>query len=871
MTVANRLRSPMYVSDRALPPEEVTVNTIESLLRIPNLASGRTEEQLVAAFSGEDGLVTDPDFLPGVSSLYPDPNQPPASAPPDVTWRRVSGTLYFPTGKTPRLLQGVLESGSFLGALAAVAAARGGELLLDLIVSDDSAGGGAYTFQFFKHGCWQAVVVDNYLPCLADEERLAFACSAVVGELWPSLLEKAYAKVHGSYYALAGGSVHEALVDLTGGVGFKVKTDTPEGQAAAADGGLWADLCAWLGSKSIIGAVAKRPAPARQRFRPDVIPESEEGATTSEALAQEFAAGMEGGGEDEQQEQQGPYGLVYGQTYSVLEARAVNDNIRLVRLHCPWPRGVWTGPWATGSAEWDYPAVAGKLDSFAASLEDEATFWMPFADFVAFFNRLHVCRMFPPTWHQLTLHCGWQGPSAGGPYYLPPPEPTFGGGASSAAERSGGEVSTTTSNGNGNGTGSGAALVSSTWCCNPQFRMTVKKAAEVVVCLGQQDPTVAHRCHVPKRHRKRAIGLQILKVPLDSLGRRWEVKAGDVVADLAPSTSREVCATFRASPDFAYVVVPHAGRAGEEGAFVLRTLSSSPMEVEQLPAPLCLVVGGHWSGFLAGGGRGSAAWGSNPQYMISASHKAQVVASLTRLDLKYAIIKAPHDPALDLDLTLVAPEKGPEGPGRRASARDSEVIAATSLQGGAPSNEEAVLAVTLEPETPYLLVPSLATPGTEAPYELRLMSAVPLELVPLPEMQTMQLAGEWTAETAGGCNVNPLWRRNPKFHIVLATFGRVRITLARAPGKKPRHPVDDMLGLYILRAAGPDGEIKGDPRRAVVAESTFMPQPDTTAEYELNGGCHYVIMPCTYGPGRTGRFSLAVSSATGFQLRSLQS
>ncbi len=29
------------------------------------------------------------------------------------------------------------------------------------------------------------------------QERLAFACSAVVGELWPSLIEKAYAKVRG--------------------------------------------------------------------------------------------------------------------------------------------------------------------------------------------------------------------------------------------------------------------------------------------------------------------------------------------------------------------------------------------------------------------------------------------------------------------------------------------------------------------------------------------------------------------------------------------------------------------------------------------------------------------------------------------------
>lgn len=29
VSVANRLRSPMYVSDRALPPEDVTVSTIE--------------------------------------------------------------------------------------------------------------------------------------------------------------------------------------------------------------------------------------------------------------------------------------------------------------------------------------------------------------------------------------------------------------------------------------------------------------------------------------------------------------------------------------------------------------------------------------------------------------------------------------------------------------------------------------------------------------------------------------------------------------------------------------------------------------------------------------------------------------------------
>jgi hypothetical protein len=60
-----------------------------------------------------------------------------------------------------------------------------------------------------------------------------------------------------------------------------------------------------------------------------------------------------------------------------------------------------------------------------------------------------------------------------------------------------------------NGHFSQQPLPSSTWCCNPQFRLTVQKPTEVVLSVGQADPRVVHRGHVRKALRKSAIGLTV--------------------------------------------------------------------------------------------------------------------------------------------------------------------------------------------------------------------------------------------------------------------------------------------------------------------------------------------------------------------------
>lgn len=79
---------------------------------------------------------------------------------------------------------------------------------------------GKYTIQFFVNGAKKEVTVDDLIPCseLGDLNMLlpCFAHTDVAGELWPSLLEKAWAKLHHSYSITRQGSASLIFSSLTG-------------------------------------------------------------------------------------------------------------------------------------------------------------------------------------------------------------------------------------------------------------------------------------------------------------------------------------------------------------------------------------------------------------------------------------------------------------------------------------------------------------------------------------------------------------------------------------------------------------------------------------------------------------------------------
>ena len=76
-----------------------------------------------------------------------------------------------------------------------------------------------YAVKFWRGNAWRVVVVDDYIPC-GDDGLPCFAnLSADSCEFWPLIVEKAYAKLNGSYEAIISGKENQALQDLTGGGG----------------------------------------------------------------------------------------------------------------------------------------------------------------------------------------------------------------------------------------------------------------------------------------------------------------------------------------------------------------------------------------------------------------------------------------------------------------------------------------------------------------------------------------------------------------------------------------------------------------------------------------------------------------------------
>uniref|UniRef100_A0A3B4ZUZ1 Calpain-3 n=1 Tax=Stegastes partitus TaxID=144197 RepID=A0A3B4ZUZ1_9TELE len=246
--------------------------------------------------------------------------------------------------------------------LAAIACLTLNEKLLYRVVPQEqsfSEGyGGIFHFQFWRYGDWVDVVIDDRIPTFNNQ--LVFTKSAERNEFWSALLEKAYAKLHGSYEALKGGNTTEAMEDFTGGV-----TEFYEMKEAPKE--LYKIMKKALERGSLMGCSIDSLVPARFETR-----------TVT--------------------------GLVKGHAYSVTAVEEHKESkVRLVRLRNPWGQVEWNGPWSDNSKEWATLSKSEKEKLQHQSAED-GEFWMSFEDFKKNYTKIEICNLTPDALEDDKIH-----------------------------------------------------------------------------------------------------------------------------------------------------------------------------------------------------------------------------------------------------------------------------------------------------------------------------------------------------------------------------------------------------------------------------------------------------------------------------------
>ncbi|XP_035034950.1 calpain-1 catalytic subunit [Hippoglossus stenolepis] len=334
---------------------------------------------------GSGKLFVDDAFPPNTRSLGGLPNS-------GVEWLRPAELLkkqnnsseptFFPQGASRfDFGQGYVSNCWFLSAISSLTFNQ--RMIAQVVPIDQSFEGhaGIFHFRFWRFGKWVDVVIDDLLPTM-NNFLLSVHCKG--GNIfWVPLLEKAYAKVCGSYDDMNFGLPSEAFKDFSGGVYNTYKLG--EAHDKGHDEELWLTLSRATRCKSMICC----------------------GTPTGDMQVNSVADN----------------GLVIGHSYSVTgvtEVDCLGSKVKLVRIMNPWGGQEWMGKLGDRS---DILNLLNTEDQAKRWIHHDGEFWMELEDFCHNFLQVSMCCENPNfidgdfncQWKCMTYDGSWvAGKSAGG-------------------------------------------------------------------------------------------------------------------------------------------------------------------------------------------------------------------------------------------------------------------------------------------------------------------------------------------------------------------------------------------------------------------------------------------------------------------------
>lgn len=375
---------------------------------------------------------------------------------------------------------------------------------------------GIFHFCFWRFGRWYDVVIDDMLP--TRNNQLIYAHSKAPNEFWSALLEKAFAKLNGCYESLIGGTLIEAIVDITGGV--------PE-------------------NISLLSSVF-----AQSDARHDLFHQLKD-AFEMKAL---IAVCIKGHSYEDNEPLE--CGLVRGHMYAISAIKRLcldanysglmsllfnkPEKVMMLRLQNPWGEVEWKGPWSDGSEQWKLISPHQQQE-LGLKLEEDGQFWMTWEDFCQNFTDISVCHQINTSFFTLSKRFN---------------EKIFNGLWMDGESR-----------GHVTDRAGGCANYPNSSLCNPQYLFDVPDDdCEIIMSLMQRD--VRERKQFGARYK--TIGLMIWRVEENRNFRLHQFSRPYKISDYSNSRSIFLKTKLKRGR---YIVVPSTLMPGDEGEFMLRIYS----------------------------------------------------------------------------------------------------------------------------------------------------------------------------------------------------------------------------------------------------------------------------------------------------------
>ncbi|CAK69420.1 unnamed protein product (macronuclear) [Paramecium tetraurelia] len=232
------------------------------------------------------------------------------------------------------LQQGQLGDCYFLASISSLGNRRP-DLLLETFVTRTFNPQGLYGVKLCIDGEWKVIGIDDFIPTHYNKPAFTRGKDS---EIWVMVIEKAWAKVFGSYENIEAGFPSEVLRTLTG---------APTRTIFTSDENFVEDLESCIKNRCIMVCSSK----------------------------------------NENKQQYKLMGLIAGHAYTVLKIKDLNSNTKLIKLRNPWGKEEWKGDWSNQSQLWTPEQKA----QFKITNANDGVFYMSITDFRKYFDDLSVC------------------------------------------------------------------------------------------------------------------------------------------------------------------------------------------------------------------------------------------------------------------------------------------------------------------------------------------------------------------------------------------------------------------------------------------------------------------------------------------------